>query len=179
MSLAFGLAWIIFGACYIAYKYYNEELRMSPLKSLVMIVLGFVGFFILSWLASGLQWLEDNMQTLHLIIITPVAIGGCLIVGWLIFGDVKDAVKDDLLQGEIRQSTSTNHDALPSVLEKRARAREFRRWWFFEHDELLTLNTAEKKLENSNCIIVVTQEMIGREADIERFEGFDYTDGSS
>lgn len=101
MGLAVGLAWIIIGVCYMVYKYCHENLRMSPIKSLGIIVLGFIGFFILGGLASGIKWLEDNATALWLIIITPIAIGGCVLIGWLVAGDVKDAIKDNPATGDI------------------------------------------------------------------------------
>ena len=158
MGLAVGLAWIIIGVCYMVYKYCNEDLRMSTTKSLGIIVLGFVIFFMLGGLASGIQWLEDNTPILWLIITTPIAIGGCVLVGWLVAGDVKDAIKDkpatgDITQGingEITQGRLYMLQQQPPAedMEYLSKIRTIQKKWFEANDVYISFGEAVAQLRS-------------------------------
>lgn len=165
MGLAVGLAWIIIGVCYMVYKYCNEDLRMSPTKSLGIIVFGFVGFFLLGSLASGLQWLKYNATILWLIIITPIAIGGCALVGWLVVGDVKDAIKDMPATGDITQGIDgeITQDRLYTLrqqppaedMEYLSKIRTIQKNWFDAYDVYISFGEAVAQLRSKGGRVTI------------------------
>lgn len=163
MGLAVSIAGVIIGICYLAYKYCNEELQLSSLKSVGVIVLGIIGLAVLGQLGNGVLWIKYNAEILYLAIITPIAIVGCIVVGWLVVGDVKDAVKDLALPSEVRMNKPSTDTPASAGQPKNIRVLAFRRAWLRKHDEVLRMGDAEKMLNEGGHGIQISQAMLDEE----------------
>lgn len=100
MGLAVGLAWIIIGIVYVAYKFFNEELRMSSLNAWITICIIIIGLFI-----TGSVLKVVTATDIGLIIIQSiVGIGACVflvnVVKWET-ESYKDSLKEEQLPSEV------------------------------------------------------------------------------
>lgn len=138
MGLVIGIAYILFGVCYMAYKFYSEELHMSSAKSIGMVILGFAVFLIGGQILMAL----------------PEVLAGILMWGALIcwalrkvFGSPAERQVHREAEERIARYTEDRNDALED------NEASFRKEWFRVNNEYLSVEETRLLCRARNGVV--------------------------
>lgn len=163
-----GVGLILIGVLYVVYRYFKEDCKANGLQALGIIgqmILVILGFY---FLACILDMIQTNFEGLYFAGLCVFCLISIPLIIWLVTSDVKDAIKDAKLPGEVKLFSS--EPERQSLLKRYVSYEEFklaafRRYWLSNKSVLLSRSEAEfelNKLKESGKEIV-TPQMINEE----------------